>query len=222
LHCAKDEDEMSSTDDELLSFVHKALEGGSSRDEISAVLASAGWPADEIAKALAAYAEIDFPIPVPRPRPYVSAREAFIYLVVFVTLGVSAFHFGSLLFELIERAYPDVADGVPDEFSLVAIRQAIAALIVAFPIYLLLSWRLSTSIKRDPTKRSSKIRKWLTYMTLFIAASVLVGDFTTVVYNLLSGEVTIRFLLKALTVLVIAGLIFGYYLWDLRDDQDRV
>ncbi|MGB5694736.1 MAG: DUF5671 domain-containing protein [Polyangiales bacterium] len=213
---------MSSTDDELLSFVHKALEGGSSRDEISAVLASAGWPADEIAKALAAYAEIDFPIPVPRPRPYVSAREAFIYLVVFVTLGVSAFHFGSLLFELIERAYPDVADGVPDEVSLVAIRQAIAALIVAFPIYLLLSWRLSTSIKRDPTKRSSKIRKWLTYMTLFIAASVLVGDFTTVVYNLLSGEVTIRFLLKALTVLVIAGLIFGYYLWDLRDDQDRV
>jgi len=213
---------MSSTDDELLSFVHKALERGSSRDEISAVLASAGWPADEIAKALAAYAEIDFPIPVPRPRPYVSAREAFIYLVVFVTLGVSAFHFGSLLFELIERAYPDVADGVPDEFSLVAIRQAIAALIVAFPIYLLLSWRLSTSIKRDPTKRSSKIRKWLTYMTLFIAASVLVGDFTTVVYNLLSGEVTIRFLLKALTVLVIAGLIFGYYLWDLRDDQDRV
>ena len=36
-----------------------------------------------MAGALAGFAEIDFPVPVPRPRPYLSAREAFIYLVVF-------------------------------------------------------------------------------------------------------------------------------------------
>jgi len=212
---------MSSTDDQLLTFVHTALERGSSRDEIRTVLVGAGWPTDEIAKALAAYADVDFPIPVPKPRPYLSARDAFVYLVVFVTLGLSAFHFGSLTFELINRAFPDVADARGDAYSLAAIRRAIAALVVAFPIYLVLSFRVSASIKRDPTKRSSKIRKWLTYMTLFVAAFVLVGDFTTVIYSLLSGEITVRFLLKALTVIVIAGLVFGYYLWDLRDDQER-
>jgi hypothetical protein len=212
---------MSSADDQLLTFVHAALERGSSRDEIRAVLIEAGWPTDEITKALAGYADIAFAVPVPTPRPYLSARDAFVYLVVFATLGITAFQFGSLTFELISRAFPDVADARPDMYSLAAIRQAIASLIVAFPIYLFLSFRVSAAIKRDPTKRSSKIRKWLTYMTLFIAASVLVGDLTAVIYSLLSGEITIRFLLKALTVVVIAGLIFGYYLWDLRDDKER-
>jgi hypothetical protein len=56
-------------------------------------------------------------------------------------------------------------------------------------------------------------------LTLFVAASVLIADFTTLVYNLLGGELTVRFLLKVLTVGVIAGATFGYYLWDLRLDE---
>ena len=212
---------MSVVDDQLVTFVRDALARGSSREEIQRVLASAGWPVDEVAKALAAYAEVDFPIPVPRPRPYASARDAFVYLVLFTTLGISACYFGSLAFELIARAFPDVADGADNTYRLAAIRQAIAALIVAFPIYLLLSFRVTSAIKKDPTKRSSKIRKWLTYVTLFVAASVLVGDLIAVIYSLLSGELTVRFMLKAATVVAIAGAIFGYYLWDLRDDGDR-
>jgi len=165
-----EEGDMSVVDDQLVTFVRDALVRGSSREEIKRVLASAGWPDDEVAKALAAYAEVDFPIPVPRPRPNASARDAFVYLVLFTTLGVSACYFGSLTFELIARAFPDVADGATDTYRLAAIRQAVAALIVAFPIYLLLSFRVSSAIKKDPTKRSSKIRKWLTYLTLFVAA----------------------------------------------------
>ena len=211
---------MSTADDQLLTFVHRALERGSSRQEIRAVLERAQWPSEEIGKALAAYAEIEFPIPVPRPRPYLSARDAFVYLVLFATLGISAVQFGSLVFELINRAFPDLAEGSLDTYSLSAMRRAIAALVVAFPIYLILSFRVASAIRRDPTKRGSRIRKWLTYMTLFIAASVLIGDFTAVIYSLLSGDLTVRFILKAITVIVIAGAIFGFYLWDLRDDQD--
>lgn len=209
---------MAAADEELLAFVYKALDRGSSRGEIRAALGSAGWPSDEIDKALAAYAEVDFPIPVPRPRPYVSARDAFIYLVIFTTLGVSAFHFGSLLFELVDRAFPDPLDESGAGYSVHAVRQAIAALVVAFPIYVFLSYRVNRAIREDPTKRASKIRKWLTYMTLFIAAAVLVGDLSAVIYGLLAGELTVRFLLKALTVVLVAGAIFGYYLWDLRED----
>lgn len=211
---------MAAADEELLGFVYKALDRGSSRSEIRAVLTSAGWPGDDIDKALAAYAEVDFPIPVPRPRPYLSARDAFIYLVIFTTLAVSAFHFGSLLFELIERAFPDPLDEHAAGYSVHTVRRAIAALVVAFPIYVLLSYRVNAAMREDPTKRASKIRKWLTYMTLFIAAAVLVGDLSAVIYSLLSGELTVRFILKALTVVLIAGAIFGYYLWDSREDAE--
>ena len=74
-------------------------------------------------------------------------------------------------------------------------------------------------IARDPMKRTSKVRRWLTYLTLFSAACALLGDFATLVYNALGGELTVRFLLKAITVALIAGTAFIYYLQDLRQDE---
>jgi hypothetical protein len=56
------------------------------------------------------------------------------------------------------------------------------------------------------------VRRWLTYVTLFLAAGVLVGDLITLVYNVLAGELTLRFVLKVLIVGAIAGAIFWFYL----------
>jgi uncharacterized membrane protein YraQ (UPF0718 family) len=64
--------------------------------------------------------------------------------------------------------------------------------------------------------RLSPVRRWLTYLTLFLASTALVCDTITLVYHLLGGEITLRFLLKVLVVAAIAGAIFGYYLSDLR------
>jgi hypothetical protein len=63
------------------------------------------------------------------------------------------------------------------------------------------------------------VRRWLTYLTLFIAACVLIGDFVSLVYNVLGGELTVRFVLKVLTVGIIAGTVFWYYLSELRLDE---
>jgi hypothetical protein len=63
------------------------------------------------------------------------------------------------------------------------------------------------------------VRRWLTYLTLFVAAVVLIVDLITLVDNVLGGEVTVRFVLKVLVAGLIAGTIFGYYLWDLRRDE---
>jgi hypothetical protein len=54
------------------------------------------------------------------------------------------------------------------------------------------------------------------YLTVFIAAAILLGDVTTLVYNALGGELTTRFALKVLTIAAITGAILGYYLTDLR------
>ncbi|TSA49414.1 hypothetical protein D4R47_03875, partial [archaeon] len=161
-----------------------------------------------------------FPIPVPRPKLYLSAREAFMYLVLFTTLYLTTFNFGRLIFQFVNLAFPDPAAYAEfADSARQAIRFSVASLVIAFPIFLYLSLLIGRAIKRDPSKRASKIRKWLTYMTLFVAAGVIIGDLTTLVYNFLGGELSLRFGLKVMTVVVIAGGIFGYYLWDLRQEE---
>src|SRR5689334_6416268 len=91
----------------LDTFIRDALNRGESRERISAALAAAGWTSKEVAAALDDYAVTDLSMAVPKPRPYVSAREAFLYLVLFILLGVVAWNLGSLLFALIDFAIPD-------------------------------------------------------------------------------------------------------------------
>jgi hypothetical protein len=205
-------------------FVKEALAKGASREKIKEALKGAGWQADEIQQALTAYADkaVDG-IPVPRRKPYLSARDAFLYLLMFLTLYWSAFSFGQLLYQFINRAFPDaLAYLYAADTTASIIRMDIASLIIAFPVFLWISWILNREIQKDAEKRGSKIRKWLTYLTLFIAAGIIIGDLIALVFNLLAGDVTIRFLLKVLVVGGIAGTVFGYYLSELRKDEKTV
>jgi hypothetical protein len=201
-------------------FVRDALLRGQTRAEITRVLAEAGWPAEQVTLALSGYADVVFPVPVPRPRASLSAREAFLYLVLFTALYMSAFNLGAILFQLINRAFPDPAMGQYQmSTSGEAIRWAVAGLVVAFPIFLWVSSHVGREVAANPAGRLSPVRRWCTYLTLFIAVACLIGDATTLVYDLLSGELTIRFGLKALVVALIAGSVFTYYLRDLRQGE---
>jgi hypothetical protein len=70
-------------------------------------------------------------------------------------------------------------------------------------------------------KLGSGVRRWLTYFILFITACTLVGDLITVLSSLLNGELTIRFLLKVVTIFVLCGLPFLYYFHALRLDSSK-
>ena len=58
------------------------------------------------------------------------------------------------------------------------------------------------------------------WFTLFAAGVAVAGDLVALLYTFLQGEVTIRFILKVLAVLVVAGGIFSYYYYDLRRPSD--
>lgn len=208
----------------LLAFVKEALARGTSRGEIETVLLTAGWEKDQVTAALRSYAEVSFLIPVPRPAPYLSAREAFLYLLLFTTLYLTAFNLGRLLFQFINLAFPDPASSswmTSPEYIRRAIRWSVSTLVVSFPLFLYLHRFTTRELERDPTKRTSKVRRWLTYLTLFISASVVMGDVISLLNGLLSGELTMRFVLKSLTVAVMAGAAFWYYLRDLRRDEQE-
>jgi uncharacterized protein DUF5671 len=206
-------------DARLTVFVDSALRAGASREAVRQVLEQAGWSKDQVVDGLAHYADVAFVVPVPRPRAQLSARDAFWYLLMFGTLYVSAYHLADLAFGLINLAFPDALERGTEMYQRSGVRWATAALIVAFPVFLFAAIKIAREVAAEPARLNSSIRKWLTQLTLLVAAGVLVGDSMTLVFNVLSGELTLRFILKVLVVAVIAGAGFGYYISSLRADD---
>lgn len=204
-------------DERLVSFVEKCLERGIPRPEIHAALLQAGWKAEQIKSILSAYADINFPLPIPTPHPTVSAREAYLYLLLFTTLYMVAWNLGSLIFEWLD--YFHAHAGIYTRFPWNESRSALATLLTATPIYVYVARMLKKSLIKTPEQRYSPVRKWLTYLTLFITASVLIGDMIHFTYTALGEQLTRLYILKFLTVAIINSTIFGYYLDDMQRDE---
>lgn len=142
-------------------------------------------------------------------------KDFFLYLAAIATLYISTASILRLLFEIINILFPDPLTSFRDPYS-TSIRLSIASLIIIFPVYLFISWYLGRSLKAEPTKRELGIRKWLIYLTLFIAGAIIIGDLIALINTFLGGEITTRFILKVISILVVTGAIFGYYGVDLK------
>ena len=204
---------------ELRAFIKETLERGHDREEIRTVLLNAGWHESEVRTGLSSFAASDFPVAVPRPTPYLYAREAFLYLVSFIALYVAAISFALLAFGLIDHAFRDVLD-YRDGYPSAGQATAIASVIIAFPLFLFLSRHLARHVSLDPERRQSLVRRWLTYLTLVVGAGIILGDLIALLANLLTGDPTPQFALKTVSILFIAGCIFGYYFWEMRRTED--
>jgi type II secretory pathway pseudopilin PulG len=144
-----------------------------------------------------------------------SPGDVFLQLGIIVTLYVSSFSLASLLFQIINKAFPDALNPY-FTYNNQGVLWSTASLIIMFPIYILLGWFYKRQLGANPEKGQLAIRKWLVYLTLFLTGLALAIDLITLVYYFLNGEISIRFILKVLVVLYVAGLIFGYYLYDVR------
>lgn len=144
-------------------------------------------------------------------------KDVFLHLLGIITLMVSVVSFITLWFQYINVWIPDTLQYLgTGSFYLDSIRWAVAALVVVFPVYILVGWILGRDYKVDPSRREVRARKWLLYLTLFIAAITIIIDLITLLYNYLNGDLSMSFFLKILVVLVTAAGVFGYYIWDLR------
>ncbi len=199
----------------LSSFIGHARSKNMDHQTIRMLLLSAGWKEKDIASALASET---LDMPVPSPLEGGSARDAFFHLLAFTTLYASVISLIILLFTYINKWLPDAAfyDPYAANSDASSIRWSIAIITVAFPLFLLISRALIRELTSDGQKLSSGVRRWLTYMTLFVTACALIGDLITLLFTLLNGELSLRFILKVGTVLLLAGLPFRYYFATLR------
>jgi hypothetical protein len=88
---------------------------------------------------------------------------------------------------------------------------ALSRLLVAYPVYLVLMRQLNRDLASNREKYFSGVRKWLTYLTLWVAALIALGTLIALLSSLFRGEVSLRFWLKILVILVIDGGVLGYY-----------
>lgn len=208
--------------DPLVQFVRDALLAGKSRTDIHAALSNAGWSSKEADAALAAYSDVAFVPPVPRPRPRLTARDAFVYLLLFTTLGISAWQLIWLIFSILNLALPDPTDyPFIERQSADQIRWGIASLLVAVPAYVAMTLYIDRAMAQDAGHQKSLVRSWLTYLALFVSALCFLGVAVYVIYSFLRGEITVRFILKAATVAFVSASIFAFYLRGLEDFRDE-
>jgi len=149
-------------------------------------------------------------------------RDTFLYLLSIVTLVASAVSFGMVAYGLINLNFPDVLNN-PYYYSrlsdLGAIRAALATLIVVFPVFIWVSQFLRKDIEKHPEKKDLRVRRWLMYLTVFVAGLLIIGDLVALIRNFLEGDLTTRFILKVITILFIATSAFWYYLAELQEKR---
>jgi len=147
-------------------------------------------------------------------------KDVFLYLLMIVTLIISVVSVITLLFQYVNALFPENV-----EYSFYSIsssvRNATASLFVAWPVFLVVSWLIYKDQRKEEERRDIRVRKWLIYLTLFVAAITLIIDLIVLINNFLGGELTVRFVLKVLSVFVVAGTVFGYFLWEVRRDTIR-
>lgn len=149
-------------------------------------------------------------------------RDVFLHLFAIITLYLSAINVGVIIFQALNIYLPDVLTNLGGNSSYKdTIRWAVASLVIAFPVYVWLNWFTEKELEKIPEKRELRTRKWLLYLTLFLAAVVIVADLITLVFNFLQGELTVRFVLKVITVFFISSAIFRYYLWSVRREISK-
>ncbi|MFH1670595.1 MAG: DUF5671 domain-containing protein [Patescibacteria group bacterium] len=147
--------------------------------------------------------------------PHSYARDFFLHLITVVLLYASVVSAITLLFQYINVLFPDQLSFYYAG-ALGAIRWSTATLLIMYPVFVLTSWILQREMKASPEKAEFRIRRWLLALTLFLASLTIIIDLITLVYNFLSGELSVRFMLKVLVIFAVTGTVFGYYMWEWR------
>lgn len=144
-----------------------------------------------------------------------SAKDFFLNLGVIVALYTSSIALLTLVFTVINRAYPKISGNFNGSES---ISLPVSILLIFFPIFVFLVWFLEKSYKTEPEKKHLTVKKWLNYLTLFVSGVAMAIDLVMVIFYFIDGqELTTGFVMKILAVFVVTLAIFVYFISDIKE-----
>ncbi len=147
-----------------------------------------------------------------------NAKYAFYYLLSLVALIFVAVSVGMIVYSIIDINVPDALNSyfINHDGQL---KFAISALMIATPIYYVISSLIFKGLKREDLEKESGIRRWLTYFIILVSSIIILGTLVGTINNFLSGELTSRFIFKALTIFLISAATFSFYFYDIKRDD---
>lgn len=204
-------------------YVSSARKKGVTDDQIKQTLLQNGWAAIDVNKAISPVSKVEVPIPPP-PAQHFGMWVGFLYVILFISLYVSATAFGGVLHYFVDDKIPDSLDKInyASMFNQYLIQSYLASLIVGFPIFAALFLMLKKQSLKNPLIRSLRIRKILIYITLIGTFLIILGHLIATVYGFLGGTVTARSIAHFGVTLLVAGSIFVYFLLDVWGDRKQV
>lgn len=138
-------------------------------------------------------------------------------LVGLITTVVS---FLSLLFEALDKKFPDVLNATYqygyNSYDFDSMRASLATLIIFFPVFLFITYFWKKFYKKGVSALDEIIRNWMIYIILFLSALVVIVDLVTLVRYFIAGEITNRFIYKVLGAILVAVFVGVYYLFELQ------
>ncbi len=142
-------------------------------------------------------------------------KHVFLHLLMIAMLYATVIATITLLFNYANQLFFDSAfdyrQGIFD-----GVRWASSVLLVSFPVLVVVSWVIGKDLLQNEAISHLKTRRWLLYLTQFIMAVTIIIDLMTLIYNFYGGDLTTRFAVKVLVVLIVAAVVLGYYNWELR------
>ena len=223
--------------EQINTYIKNKREAGVSDQEIRTNLISAGWQPEMVDSALSGKINDAPPPPPPAPSqtapasPPVAVVQTFTtrgleYVIMFISLWVTATSIAFLLHNIVNTAFGNVDDYL-DTAPI-----ATASLIVALPIFTVLFIRLKKAEKENPEIMNDPSRKRAVQLTLVVTFIVGLWNIIWYLYSFLNagnavdtyaGSATslnpVGDLIHTLISVGIAGSIFAYY-W--REEHRKV
>ena len=208
---------------QLQSFIDQNRKANIGDSEIKSQLVKSGWNEETVNTALTVGTKSVIPVPPPPPNSQPGMWISFLYIIMFISLYVSATSFGQTLHYFVDKNFTLIQASVnyASSFQETLLRGYLAAMIVTAPIFIGLFLYLKKQELKIPTIRSFKSRKALIYFTLLITFLISIYRIIRTLFEFLNGEVSISIVLHTAITLGIASAIFIYYLIEVREDRKK-
>lgn len=202
---------------ELEKYINSAREQKVSDEVIKSQLVKSGWSETDVLEAIAPQTTGEINLPPP-PVPHFGMWVTFQYVILFISLYVSAVSLRGILDHAVDKFIPDKLARV-DYWGESLLRGYSAALLVSFPIFLVLFLISRRQVLDKPAIRNLRARKILIYITMVVAVIAIMTHSITIIYGLLGGVIKMNSFAHLGVTFLITGSIFFYLLNEVREDR---
>lgn len=211
----------------LTTYINKLREMKVSDEKIKEQLIKSGWQNNEVEEALGPVSKTSDEILPPPPVPRYSMWISFQYVLLFITLWIWSIALGSIWNYAIDKHIPDnVAKTLGYDYMNVLrgtlLQGYMAAILVAYPFFLILFFSLDKHVEENPGIRNIKTRKILMYGTIIVNFLYMISMLISSVFGYLGATTSTRTIPHLLVNLIIPGSICWFLLQAVREDRKTI